>query len=430
MESRIDIVRHSDGDIQRLQVVSGFAWRDIRFSYAPFSRESINRFAQLYRLSIISRDPCSFGRLLFFHVPHGFDVGGMPSTIGGVTYHDLSANLAAWLASGDPEGETLFEKLEKLGYAATTEGAGSGVSYYPLSPHLGFAGDMRNHQIACNSHFFLMEPSDLESRYDLLGSPFGMVVEAGRMHLPPLYHRPAIAVDKDGVHIVHPELKDVAFSIDGVTYRHGENCTFYERPDTEETPAAKGTALLIADGRVVASKNGGRVKVPMGGFVIHVPEFVSIFNPVVACRSRNSYQFAIQAGPVMVDDGVPSAGFGGFPLYEGKGVSYPPTVFPLDWDDDRSGRMVLGGDRQGNPVLVWAESAGALGYEKGSQSSGCTLSEMASYCRDIGLATAVNLDGGGSAVMYYSGMRLLRGKDRTEENRESPRPVPAILVVD
>ena len=40
IDSRIDTVRYSNGEIQRYQIVSGFAWNDIAFAQAEFSKES------------------------------------------------------------------------------------------------------------------------------------------------------------------------------------------------------------------------------------------------------------------------------------------------------------------------------------------------------------------------------------------------------
>lgn len=430
MESTIETIQNPDGNIQRFQIVAGFAWKDIKLAHAPFSGAYVGQLAQLYRVAIIPKAPEECGHLVFFHVPEGMDTSAMPATIGGVTYYDPNANLAAWIESGDPESLRFLSQLEKRGYVDTADGKGGGVRPMPVSGRFGFVSDLKGHQLACNAHFFLMDTYDAQSPYDLFGTPYGMTVEGGRMVLPPLHHRPALAVDKDGVHIIHPELKDVAMVIDGVTYRHGVNCTFYERPDTEQTPAAKGTALMVADGRVVASKQGGRVRVPMGGFVIQVPGHVSLMNPAVSCRTKNSYQFALQVGPAMMVEGNMAGGFDGCPFcHYGKMSPFPPTVYPLSWETGRAGRMVLGNDQAGNPVLVWAEAAGALGYEKGKESCGCSLSEMASFCQKLGLVNAINLDGGGSSQICYQGSRLLHLKDRTAENKEAERPVPGILTI-
>ena len=132
----------------------------------------------------------------------------------------------------------------------------------------------------------------------------------------------------------------------------------------------------------------------------------------------------------MMSGGTKATGFEGCPFCHGKEeVAFPPTIYPPSWAEDRAGRMVLGAGTDGAPVLVWAEAAGVLGYEKGKDSCGCSLSEMASFCQRLQLVNAVNLDGGGSSQLWYQGSRLLHLKDRTPRNQEAERPVPGILTV-
>ena len=54
-------------------------------------------------------------------------------------------------------------------------------------------------------------------------------------------------------------------------------------------------------------------------------------------------------------------------------------------------------------MLVWAEGAGKLHYTPGEDSCGASLSEMADRCSSLGMVNGVNLDGGGSTVMYVGG---------------------------
>jgi len=249
--------------------------------------------------------------------------------------------------------------------------------------------------------------------------------------LPPLHHRPALVADTDGkTRIAHPELAEVSVTIDGKTYVHGKNCLFFERPDTEMTPPCSGSALLVADGRVIASKKGGAVRVPMGGFAVQTEKPVAVSDPHCSFQSDTPYAFALQVGPAMTENGKPAVDFSGCPFCEfGKMTAFPPTVYPPSLGDGRArgrGRRVGIGAM---PVLIWAEAAGIHGHVKGKESPGCSLKEMATYCTRIGLQNSVNLDGGGSSQLLVNGERLLHLKDRTTDNREVERPVPGIIVI-
>lgn len=435
MDARIETVRHADGDIQRFLTVDGFSWKDLRLGTGPFAPRAIKHLGQLYRVAIIPKDPASFGNLVFFRVPEDLDTAEMPRTIDGFTYYDATANLAAWCAADGCgcAATGLLGEVMARGWWDVEQGTGSGWRPMPVSGRFGYVSDLKDaYPVVCNAHFFLMDAPDAQSPYDLFGTPYGYTVVDGTIVLPPLHHRPALAVDGDGrSRIIHPELREVRVTIDGVTYEHGRNATFYQRPDTGITPREEGTDFLIATDRVLATHHGGGVKVPMGGFVVHVPSRTELRDPAVAYAADAAWRFAIQVGPAIVDDGIAATGFDRCPFHlPSEAVPFPPTVYPLSWDQGRAGRMVLGADGNDRPVLVWAEAAGVLGYERGRESCGASLAEMAAYCAHIGLRNAVNLDGGGSSQLLVEGKRLLHLKDRTPEGKEAERPVPGMLVVE
>ena len=81
-------------------------------------------------------------------------------------------------------------------------------------------------------------------------------------------------------------------------------------------------------------------------------------------------------------------------------------------------------------MLLWAEGVGKLGYTKGQDSCGASLSEMAEICSEVGMVNAVNLDGGGSAQILLENRRSLLISDRKRtDHSEAERPVPLGLVV-
>ncbi|MNV99148.1 hypothetical protein D3C71_1944730 [compost metagenome] len=58
-----------------------------------------------------------------------------------------------------------------------------------------------------------------------------------------------------------------------------------------------------------------------------------------------------------------------------------------------------------------------------SGSTGCTLKQAADKLLALGCVNAYNLDGGGSATLWYSGSVINTPSDGSE------RPIPAVLYV-
>ena len=111
-------------------------------------------------------------------------------------------------------------------------------------------------------------------------------------------------------------------------------------------------------------------------------------------------------------------------------VPFPPSLYPMDFEKARAARIALGCDKEGKPVVFWAEGAGKLGYVLGEDSTGASLSEMADIAAELGLVQAVNLDGGGSAQILVENARSLRISDRNkEDNSDAERLVPVGLIV-
>ena len=102
----------------------------------------------------------------------------------------------------------------------------------------------------------------------------------------------------------------------------------------------------------------------------------------------------------------------------------------MDFHKSRAARIALGADKDGKPILLWAEGAAKIGHTPGTDSRGATLSDMAQFCADAGMVNAVNLDGGGSAQMLVAGKRALQLSDRDPKTHaETERPVPLALTV-
>jgi len=284
-----------------------------------------------------------------------------------------------------------------------------------------------------NSSFFIMDKFDCATLYDQVGTPFGLCVKNGEVQNPPLFGREALIVKSGGVSVEEPCVRELTLEINGRTYRHGENAEIFSRPECAKTPKRAGRKLVIIGRRVAAVCDATRVKVPASGFVL-CPQGDCDAAPgdTVSYLGMEDVLFGIQVGNSIVRNGEKTEKFISR-FYNLRGlerVAFPPSLYPLDFSGARAARIALGADAGGKPMLLWAEGAGKLGYKRGEESCGASLSEMADICSELGMVNAINLDGGGSAQILMNSKRSLLISDRNaEDNSEAERPIPLGLVV-
>jgi len=140
--------------------------------------------------------------------------------------------------------------------------------------------------------------------------------------------------------------------------------------------------------------------------------------------------FGIQVGNSILINGEKTLSFRSkfYNIRRFQPVPFPPSLYSPDFRRARAARIALGSDREGKPMILWAEGAPKVGYIPGQDSCGASLSEMADLCADLGMVNAVNLDGGGSAQILRYNQRSLLISDR-KGTEETERPVPLGLMV-
>ena len=442
MESKIFTYKHEDGEIEKVEAVTGFNWDSLSFVSAPFTPAVVKEFARLYRAGIIPKNPEGFGTLVFFHLVE--DGGFSPIDGEGGEIYCLQGRTARFLNSLASDGKVWktdggiafedgalgrwFTDLESKGYACIVPGFRDTVSFVPLTGTMGFLSSFP--ETVVNSQFFLMEWSDRDSPYDVHGLAYGLRIDNGTILSPPLFHREALAVFKDGaVKVICPKLTDLIVSIGDDSFIDRDSSRFRFRPEERVTPESSGTDLVIINRRLAAVNDGGRTLIPMGGFVISLPYHYRTDKREVSYTGLDDILFAVQAGPALIKDGVMATELRS-PFYKGEGTPFPPTVYPLSFDRGRAARIGLGAKKDGSPVLLWAEGAGKTGHIKGEESGGASLKEFALICKDLGLWNLVNLDGGGSAQISHGGKRKLKIADRYPGTKtESERPVPSGIII-
>ncbi len=443
MKSTVEHIVYENGEVQNVEVVSDIDWNSLDFAPPPFSQKSVSEFARLYRVNMIGAEPENYGTLVIFHVPNDFElhpfdaqteegyffeVQSLCAYHGNKLYKEGSVRVEEGkVVFSDSTITSFFSKLQNLGYLFIEQGNLSEIVFMPVSSHFGFLSDISTKKTVCNSHFFLMDFTDRDSMYDVFGTPYGFCVKDGNVTQAPVFNRDAFLVNKDAsIEVKKVDIIDCSIIIDSKEYIHNKNAHFYSRPQNRLTPKSTGCDIVIINNRVVAIKEGGNTTIPSSGFVVHLSEKITVSNTLVTFGNFENYVFALQVGTTLIRDGKSENGFT-FPFYDlqKKGIVYPPTKYPLDFNTARAARMGIG-RRNGKGVIVWVEGIQKHYYRKGEDSCGASLLEFQKLGEKFNLDYLVNLDGGGSSQIIHNGKRNLRIADRkpiTHEDAERPVPM-------
>lgn len=443
MQSQIRTFSYANGEIQRIQLVSWDDWDKLDFLSPRPTAAALDVFYDIYRLYLVPACPWLFGSLVLFRLPEGADVPAqMQSKYGRLS--DPLTCATAILESGvtilgskphfrNEQAKDLWQALEAENCIRITSGYLPTTKFIPVAEKSGYLTDSEpDAKLKVNASFFIMDRFDCATVYDQVGTTLGLRVKDGCVSGPPLFGREALLVRKNGVTIDSPRLEDLTLEIAGKTYRQGENAAIYSRPARNRTPRIPGKKLVIVGTRVAAVSEQASLPIPASGFVLAVPGECDVKpGDEVRYLGMEDVIFGIQVGNSILKDGVQTRKFISrfYHIRRFEPVPFPPSLYPMDFDRARAARIALGSDRNGKPMLLWAEGAGKRRYEKGRDSCGASLREMAEICQAVGMANAVNLDGGGSAQILLEGKRYLRISDRKDDDSDAQRPLPLGLVV-
>ena len=420
------------GEVQRVQLVRWDDWGGLRFLRGGGGLARLAETAQIYRRFLIPAAPWIFGQLLLLTLPKGGEdeLRAAAETL----RHGLR------LRRGRPDfldekTEALWEELSRAGCLELVRGKLPFQRVLPVGGDSFLLGEREaGARLKVNASFFIFDPFDCATRYDTIGTPFGLAVQNGEVLSPPLYGREALLVRRGGrVSVETPALEDLRVQIGRTNVRPGREWPAYARPAFKKTPRGGGWDHVIVGRRLIDVVEGGGCEVPASGFVLRLPRQVGEPGAEVRCEGMEDVLFAIQAGNSLVHEGKKTEGFvSGFwnvrqPL---KTPPYPPSLYPLDYEHARAARIALGADAEGKPMLLWAEGAAKIGHRPGEDSCGASLSEFADICARLGMIEGVNLDGGGSAQILLSGRRALQISDRDDDGNEQERAIPLGLMVE
>lgn len=446
MESCVKTFTYLDGQLQRVQLVRLPDWECIEFLKPRPWDGALDCFADIYRKYLVPACPWLFGNMILFRLPRTMRD---PVCEHAGKYADVSDPLIAAAAvlrqgvricRGKPifrsaDAKALWETLEQHGCIRIVSGKLPVTTVIPVAELAGLMSETEAAaSLKVNASFFIMDRFDCATVYDRVGMPFGLCVRQGQVLQPPLYEREALLVYRDGdVKIAPVDVKQLQIKIGDMTYVDGKNCRIYTRPKQMITPCRKGKKLIIVGQQVVAVSERLRVDIPASGFVLHPMESCPICaGATVQYDGMEDVLFGIQVGNSILRDGKKTANFISrfYNIRKLEPVPYPPSLYPMDYQNARAARIALGADARGKPMLLWAEGAGKNGYTPGSDSCGASLAELAEICDTLGMVNAVNLDGGGSAQILLENVRSLRISDRDPETgADAERPVPLGLMI-
>lgn len=345
------------------------------------------------------------------------------------------------------------------------------------SPYVAAEGLSGNLLAATNSVFFLNFPEEYHNLHSAMNDLVGLLVVDGVLWQPPLLRRASLLIDENGhAAVAVVSMADCHLDLGGSIGRiehfaineqaaPGDLPTVYTPsftarlpPHKNLTPRAEVVDLVIVDCRIVEIHRGGGTAIPMNGFVLSLPgaDPAGIVRHVrengarveieldLARLGLSSIRTAIAAGPQLVKGGRPLS-----PDYLASGTEefvplrldrsgivqsgLPPTRFPHSVTHVRAPRTALGITHDDRLLLITVDG------RNWEHSVGMTLLELARFLCRLGCREALNLDGGGSTVMYVSpercdGAAIIPGAPAGIVNRPSDvggrdRLIPAPLGV-
>ena len=440
MESIIRTYPLEAGKILRAQIVKADSFDSLCFVRPSYDPASFHQIVSLYQDHIIKKYGTFFGKIVLFTT----DDQQRSLLLKDPEIYDPLAALTKELREHifyskdricfkDGNTEKIFHELQEEEQLFIARGKRKKVSFVPVGKECGYLSkSFSDVPLAVNSSFFLMDQWDHVSVFDHAGIPLGLMIEKGKILSPPQFDREAFLLKNDSSILIRKvSLRQIKVKIGDTIFEHGKNCRFYERPYSHKTPPGKTNLVICANKLVGIFPQGGNI-VPSGGFIIQPDEDVRIDKDMIVSYSGfEDVRFGLQVGNSVMIDGIPTDHFVSsfYRFYVPFAVSYPPSLYPLNFRKDRAPRILFGSDKEKHPIFIWIEGAGKFGHKAGEESEGASLAESIMVAKDAGMYNGIHLDGGGSAQLLLHGERSLRLSDRDPDSyAQIERSIPMALI--
>lgn len=230
------------------------------------------------------------------------------------------------------------------------------------------------------------------------GVPLGTLMINKKMYTGPIYDRVAMGIFDNGFDIARVQL-NASVNGSGKTIpvnniNQPRMLSTYVLVYTSEwgkySPYAPkyGMGLQVVEDKITKA-SANPIEIPQNGYVISGPK--SVLQPLL---DKKDAELIVNTNPEWKN--VKHIISGGPYLVRNSEVFVDMTAQKLGAIGGRNPRSAIGYTADNNLILV------AVDGREGS-SIGMTLMELASFMQSIGCTNAMNLDGGGSTVMYVNG---------------------------
>lgn len=230
------------------------------------------------------------------------------------------------------------------------------------------------------------------------GVPLGTLMIDGKMYTGPVYNRVAIGILEDGFAVGRVEMNakltagGKSLKIDNINQPRmlSSYSLIYTREWGNTAPPSPkyGYQIAIKDNKIIQSSRNPLI-IPEGGYVIVAP--YRALEPFLNAKSVNvdlstnpnwkDVRHIISGGPYLVKDSE---------------VYIDMTAQKLLAIGGKNPRSAIGYTKDNHFIMVAVDG-------RENQSVGMTLVQLAGFMKSLGCTNAINLDGGGSTVMYVNG---------------------------
>lgn len=295
---------------------------------------------------------------------------------------------------------------------------------------------------ATNSTFFLNFPEEYGTLHSAMNDPVALLVEGGETMQVATLDRATFVLAESGEPLITTSVSN-ALEFSGTQQESDAVIDYFAFADRgfsgNFTPEMERGYVFV--GPTAVESFSGRVEVPSSGVVVAcsqavegIPRLVPVARREDGTRVPIRHAFAV--GPLLVKDGqIVTLGASGEefmsiklrenpsfeetsvlarteipgPLLECDARGVPPTRFPYDWDRTRAPRTSIGVKGDGSVLLVVVDGRADLVH-----SVGATLRELAQIMLNLGCVSALNMDGGGSSVMFVNDETARKAKLRAD----------------
>lgn len=230
------------------------------------------------------------------------------------------------------------------------------------------------------------------------GVPLGTLMINGKMYTGPIYNRVAMGIFEDGFDMARLELNAQVKSFKGNIKIDNINqprmlsthvIVYTPEWGTFAPPSPKyGKQIAVENGKII-SIGTQAMPIPHNGYVIVGPDerLAKLYRAkhvdldIKTIPNWDNVKHIISGGPYLVKNGE---------------VFVDMTEQKLGAIGGKNPRTAIGYTQDGDFIMV------AVDGREGA-SVGLTLKELAWFMKSIGCTNAMNLDGGGSTVMYVNG---------------------------